>query len=213
MRLVLCRHAEPGNVEQRQQLARELAGLRLAAVYASPLQRAMQTGRAVAELHGHELAVRDDLREIELGEVEGLSYDEYQPELQRALLESPASVRFPGGESYEELRVRVVAALDEITATHTDDTVVAVSHAGAIRAALATWLDIPAQAAFRIDQSFAAINVVDLNDGKAFVRLAPFYEGLGENTYPFRSASTEVLACSPLRTSPSTTLPNSSWTT
>ena len=86
MRLVLCRHAEPGNVEQRQQLARELAGLRLAAVYASPLQRAMQTGRAVAELHGHELAVRDDLREIELGEVDGLSYDEYQPELQRALL-------------------------------------------------------------------------------------------------------------------------------
>jgi alpha-ribazole phosphatase len=171
MRLVLCRHAEPGNVEQRQQLARELAGLRLAAVYASPLQRAMQTGRAVAELQGHELAVRDDLREIELGEVDGLSYDEYQPELQRALLESPASVRFPGGESYEELRVRVVAALDEITATHTDDTVVAVSHAGAIRAALATWLDIPAQAAFRIDQSFAAINVVDLNDGKAFVRL------------------------------------------
>jgi broad specificity phosphatase PhoE len=91
--------------------------------------------------------------------------------LQQALLQAPATVRFPGGESYEQLRARVVAALDELVAQHDGQTVVVVSHAGAIRAALATWLSVAPDASFRIDQSFAAVNVVDWADRAPFVRL------------------------------------------
>jgi broad specificity phosphatase PhoE len=171
MRLVLCRHAEAGRPQQAAELARRLADTRLAAVYTSPLARAAETAQAVAAPHGLTPVARDDLREIDLGDVDGLQFEEYPPELQSALLATPASVRFPDGESYEELRARVVAALGEIVASHRDETVAVISHAGSIRAALATWLEVAPAGAFRIDQGFAAVNVVDWADGTPFVRL------------------------------------------
>jgi broad specificity phosphatase PhoE len=141
------------------------------AVYTSPLARAVETAHAVAAVHGLKPIVGVDLREIELGEVDGLQFEEYPHQLQQELLQSPATVRFPGGESYEELRARVVAALDELVARHGGETIVVVSHAGANRAALATWLGVGGDAALRIDQSLAAVNVVDWTEGKPFVRL------------------------------------------
>jgi broad specificity phosphatase PhoE len=159
-RLVLCRHAEARNGAQAKELAELLAAARLAAVYTSPLERAQATARAVAAVHG-----------LERGDVEDLAFDEYPPGLQAELLASPATVRFPGGETYEELRVRVERALAAIVAQHAAEIVAAVSHAGAIRAALAAWLEVPPAAAFRIDQSFAAVNVIDWIDGAPFVRL------------------------------------------
>jgi broad specificity phosphatase PhoE len=171
MRLLLCRHAEAGNTAQADELARSLAGVELACVYTSPLARAVATARAVAAPQRLSPVVREDLRELELGAADGLSFEEYPQELQSALVATPATVRFPGGESYEELRLRVAAALAEIVALHPEETVAAVSHAGAIRAALATVLDMPGDASFRIDQSFAGVNVVDWIDGRPFVRL------------------------------------------
>jgi alpha-ribazole phosphatase len=171
MRLVLCRHAAAGHVEGVDRLAARLAELDVNAVYTSPVPRAAETARAVAAQHGLEPLFRDELREIELGEVDGLQFEDYPPALQSALLNAPATVRFPGGESYEELRTRVVAGFADIVAEHDGEAVIAISHAGAIRAALATWLSVEPDASFRIDQSFGSVNVVDWLDGAPFVRL------------------------------------------
>jgi alpha-ribazole phosphatase len=171
VRLVLCRHAAAGDVRQAEELAHALAGVELPAVYTSPLSRAAKTAQAVAARHGLRPTLVPGLREIDFGEVDGLQFEEYPVELRAALLDAPATVRFPGGESYEELRARVVAALGDIVSRHRDETVAAISHAGAIRAALATWLGVPPEASFRIDQSFGGVNVVDWIDGAPFVRL------------------------------------------
>jgi broad specificity phosphatase PhoE len=171
MRLVLCRHAEAGNGAQAQELARALARIPLAAVYTSPLARAMETARVVAAAHGLQSAVVDDLREIDRGDVEPLQFEDYPRELQAALLDAPATVSFPGGESYEELRARVVAAVASIVSRHEGKNVAAISHSGPIRAALATWLQVAPDAGFRLDQRFAAVNVIDWSDGIPFVRL------------------------------------------
>jgi len=170
-RLILCRHAQAGDDEEAAQLARELAEVPLAALYTSPLTRAMETARAIAALHPIRPEIVPGLREIELGDVAGLQFDEYPVELQQELLMSPGTARFPGGETYEELRERVAAALAEIAGRHPAQTVAAVSHAGAIRAALATWLEIGGDGAFHIDQAFAAVNVIDWGDGRPLVRL------------------------------------------
>ena len=71
-RLVLCRHAEPGNPAQVGALAHELAALPLAAVYTSPLARALETARAIAVPHGLEPVAVPALREIERGETVAL---------------------------------------------------------------------------------------------------------------------------------------------
>jgi broad specificity phosphatase PhoE len=162
---------EAGNVAQAEALARALANVPLAAVYSSPLDRALNTAKVVAARHGLRPDVVDDLREIDLGDVDGVQFEAYSPELQDALLTAPGSVSFPGGESYEQLRTRVVAVLGKISSRHEGEIVAAVSHAGATRAALATWLGVAPDASFRLDQSLGAINVVDWTDGLPFVRL------------------------------------------
>jgi broad specificity phosphatase PhoE len=169
--LVLCRHAEAGNPEQARVLADELTGLTPAAFYKRPFDRAAAPALAVADPHGLAPVERDDLREIDFGDVDGVSFDDLLPALRDALLNRPATVRFPGGETYAELQERVCAALEQIVAAHPGGTVVVVSHAGPIRAALARWLSVPADASFRIDQRHAAVNVVEWHDGVALVRL------------------------------------------
>jgi alpha-ribazole phosphatase len=171
MRLVLCRHAAAGDTRQAVALADALADVELAAVYTSPLARAAETAAAVAARHALTPSLIPGLREIDFGEVDGLQFEEYPAELRSALLDTPATVRFPGGESYGDLRARVVAAVGDIVSRHDGETVAVISHAGAIRAALATWLGVPAEASFRIDQSFGGVNVVDWIDGVPFVRL------------------------------------------
>jgi broad specificity phosphatase PhoE len=169
--LVLCRHADPERPEQGGVLARTFGAARLAAVYTSPLERARATAAAVAREHGLAPIVVDDLREIDFGEVDGLGFDDFPKELQRGLLREPTRVRFPDGESYAELKRRVVKATEEIVGAHAHETVVVVTHAGAIRAALAAWLQIPDEAVFRIDQRFASVNVVEWIDGVPSARL------------------------------------------
>ena len=170
-RLILCRHTAPGETEQAEALAGSLQGMALDAVYTSPLQRAVETARAVAASHRLDPVEVVDLREIEFGEVDGLAFEELPDELRTALLQRPTDVRFPGGETYAELQQRVTCALDDIVASHPAGTVAVISHAGSIRAALAAWLAMPGDRAFRLDQRPGAVNVVDWFDGTPFVRL------------------------------------------
>jgi len=169
--LVLCRHAEAGNEEETQALAAALASVSLSAVYTSPLERALATAQTVAARHGLVPVEVADLREIDFGDVEGLEFDQLPAELQAGLLSQPLKVRFPGGETYGELSERVCHALDAIVARHSGETVAIVTHAGSIRAALATWLGIQGDAIFRIDQRTASVNIVDWLDGVPIVRL------------------------------------------
>jgi len=161
--LLLCRHAAAD--DSVAEFAARVASYAPEAVYSSPLDRALRTAKAISE----DLRVDERLREIDFGAVEGLGFDELPDELRRGLLEHPTRVRFPRGESYADLRARVVEALDEIVSRHR--VVAAVSHAGAIRAALATWLLMSDEAIWRIDQRYASLNVVEFVDGTPIVRL------------------------------------------
>lgn len=171
MTLVLCRHAAAGESKQAQELAGALASLTIAAVYSSPLARALDTARSIAQAHGLEPVEVDALREIDFGEVEGLEFDSLPAALQEGLLREPLATRFPGGETYGELQERVCEGLTAIRVRHPDATVVVVTHAGAIRAALGAWLGIRGDEIFRLDQRHASVNVVDWVDGVPIVRL------------------------------------------
>ncbi|MEN3312608.1 MAG: hypothetical protein V7645_1937 [Actinomycetota bacterium] len=170
-RLVLCRHAEAGNEDEASELGAVLASVPLRAVYTSPLERALATSRAVAAPHGLVPVEVADLREIDFGDVEGVQFEQLSAGLQAGLLGEPLTVRFPGGETYGELRERVCRALADIVERHAGETVAIVTHAGSIRAALATWLGVEGEAIFRIDQRTASVNIVDWLHGSPIVRL------------------------------------------
>jgi len=187
-RLLLIRHADPdedargrcygrldvglspAGLASAERLAESLRAVALDAVYVSPRLRAVQTAAAL----GASRSVDDRLRELDFGELEGRTYDEIereQPEFFRTWMATPTLVRFPGGESYAELRERVSAAVDDIVAANDDRTVALVSHGGVIRAALAATLGLPDERAFALDVGYARISVVDWFDGTAVVRL------------------------------------------
>jgi broad specificity phosphatase PhoE len=164
----------PRGREQAARLGAALAGVDLAAVYASPRRRAVATATAVAEPHGLAVAPLDGLRELDFGELEGRTYAEIErerPELFRQWMDAPTTVEFPGGESYPRLRARVLAAFDELRESHPGTTVAAVAHGGSIRAALAGWLAIPDDAIFRLGLDYAGVSIVEWLGDTPVVRL------------------------------------------
>jgi broad specificity phosphatase PhoE len=121
---------------QSAELASVLAGEGLAAVYTSPLRRASETAAIVADRLGLALRPLEALREIHVGDWEGLTFEEVQ---ERYSESAPVNWRagWTGGESYDELHARVVPALVALAAEHPNERVLAVTHAGPVRAALA----------------------------------------------------------------------------
>ena len=195
-RLVLVRHAEPdqsalgrcyGRLDvplspagrrQAEELGASLTGLSPAAVYASPLARALETARPIAAAFGLEPVVHDGLSEIDFGELEGMRYEEIaaeRPALFRVWMERPAEVRFPGGESLAELRARSLAAVDEIRERHEGEIVAVVSHGGVLRAVLADALGLPDGALFRLHQAYGGVTVIDWVEGTPVVRAVNLY--------------------------------------
>jgi probable phosphoglycerate mutase len=105
----------PLGAQQARLLATSLRSERVAALYTSTLTRARQTAATLADALGLEPIDEPDLREISCGDLDGRSLATVQrrfPELwQRNLSQSDADFRWPGGESYRELRLRVLGAL------------------------------------------------------------------------------------------------------
>jgi len=110
-------------LKQAHALAQELEHVELDAIYASDLSRARATAEAVAASHGLEVRLDPRLRERAFGSWEGLTREDV------ATLPDGAS---HDGESDEEVRERVLAAVQSIAAAHRGEQVLVVSHGGAL---------------------------------------------------------------------------------
>jgi broad specificity phosphatase PhoE len=133
-------HADTSlNEEGRRQaveLAELLRGERLDAVYTSPLRRASETASIIADLLGLKARVLEELREIDVGDWQGMTVDEVQTRYPDQLDVAWRS-GWPNGESHAELDARVLPALLDLGRRHAGDRVLGVTHAGPIRTALA----------------------------------------------------------------------------
>jgi broad specificity phosphatase PhoE len=123
---------------QAAELASELADAGITAVHSSDLRRAAETAAIVAARLGIEVIPQSGLREIDVGEFQGLTHGEIDarwPEARARFEELGFGWR--QGETFEELSGRVVATLLAIGAAHPGERVLAVGHGGTVRAALA----------------------------------------------------------------------------
>jgi alpha-ribazole phosphatase len=191
VRLLLIRHAAPvddargrcyGKLDiglsaegerQAEALARSLRGERLAVVVSSPARRAIETAIPLAAAQGLDVEIHDDLGELDFGELEGRTYDEIAsslPELYARWMSEPTSVRFPGGESYDDLRRRVERTVADLLDRHGDETVAVVTHGGVVRAAVAGILGLPAERIFRLAVDHASLTVVEWIGAEPVVR-------------------------------------------
>jgi alpha-ribazole phosphatase len=139
--------------EQAAALASALAGHAFAALYTSPLGRARETAAACGAVLGLEATVAPDLREVGLGDWEGLTVDtvvERDGDGYWRWLTRPADHRPPGGEPMDAFQRRVTCALDGLGARHPGAAVLAVTHGGAIAAALCHCLALGLNALWRL---------------------------------------------------------------
>jgi phosphoserine phosphatase len=135
-------HADPPlnrtGRDQAVELSVALMAQELAAIYSSPLRRALETAEIVAASRGLGPVIVDALREVDVGSWSGLTRAEVQrrfPEQYARWLDYGQG--WEDGETYDEMGRRVVAALIEIAAAHEAERVLAVTHGGPIRAAIA----------------------------------------------------------------------------
>ena len=156
-------------LKQAQATGRYLAARwPVTAVYASRMGRAMQTAEAIARAQGLAAQPLEGLLDIDFGEWQGLSPDEVAqryPDLYRAWLEAPHTVRVPGGEGLDDVRSRVVAGLEEVIARHPEQTVALVSHTVVNRVLLCAVLGLGNDHFWRLGQETCAVNVFDAENG------------------------------------------------
>jgi probable phosphoglycerate mutase len=157
---------------QAERLAERLATEPVAAVYSSPLARALDTARPLAARLGLEPIPVADLRELDFGELDGLTLEEVGQRYASFLpwTDAPAAVEFPGGESVVALARRALAAVRSIAADHRDGTAVVVSHGVTLRAVLADALGMELDRMFRLDVTHGGISVVEWYGDRPLVR-------------------------------------------
>ncbi len=138
---------------------------RPAVVYTSPLQRCVRTGREIAAAVAVEALVLHELIDLDYGEWQWRTHAEVRrewPELFDLWRAAPQLVRFPRGESLQDLVARTADALRKVLERHTTDTVVLVAHDSGIRALLLQLLDQPIAAYARLAPQPASISEVDV---------------------------------------------------
>jgi broad specificity phosphatase PhoE len=160
---------------EAEALGRRIAGAwKPARIYTSPMERCVKTGAAIARACGLAAGeARDDLNDIHYGGWQFKTFAEAKaadPDLFTAWSETPQLVRFPGGESLQDLAARVADALRFVLARDANGTIVIVGHDSVNRALLLQLLDMPLSAYWRIEQSPCCLNEIDVDDGKVCVR-------------------------------------------
>ena len=192
MRLILVRHGETRwnrenrvvghtgialNSNGRRQvelLAKKLESDNVSSIYSSPLRRARETAEAIARFHGLKVMDDDAFKEIDAGEMEGLTFDEVMERYGgffKEWMKGNPSLRMPGGESMTELQQRTWPAVERIVGENNDRDVILVSHSLAILSIIAKALGMAPSNFRRLRLSVASISILNFGDHGASLAL------------------------------------------
>jgi probable phosphomutase (TIGR03848 family) len=165
-------HLSDRGQAQAQAAAERIAELttKPVAIYASPLERTRETAAPIAKALGLKTHSARGLLECDFGKWTGAKLDKLRklPEWQ-SVQHSPSTFRFPEGESFLEMQMRMHQAVTTIATRHPGKTVVCVSHADPIKAVLASFLGTPLDLFQRITVSPCSQSVVVLGHGSPHV--------------------------------------------
>jgi len=140
------------------------------AIYSSPLRRARDTAQAIAGYHNLKVQVDTDLREMEVGELEGISIADLGTSFGQFLLhwrQGMGSEKLPGGESMTELADRVWAVIQSIKSLHNNGNVVVVSHFFTCVAAICKALGWPITTIERLRVQTGSISIIEFGERHA----------------------------------------------
>lgn len=155
-------HLNETGRQQAQAVAQRLRDIPLAAVYASPLDRTLETAQAI--VHERDIVITQvpDLREVDYGEWQGAELKVlYEHKLWPGVQHYPSGTRFPGGETLGEAQMRMVQALERVRAPHGErDVIAVVSHADLIKLACAYYIGMHMDLFQRLEIATCSVTAV-----------------------------------------------------
>ena len=151
----------------------------LAAIYSSPLERALETAAPLAAAAGLEVRTCEGATEVDFGEWTGRTFTELETDPRWRAFNTARSVTPPpAGESMHDVQNRILRVVQDLRARHPGRTVAVVSHADVIRAAVCLFAGIPIDMCSRLEVRPASISTVRL--GEDWISIA----GIGESPAP-----------------------------
>ena len=121
---------------QVERLRDRLATEKIDAVYASDLKRAVRTAEIIAEKHGKDIVICPELREIDYGEVEGLTFEQigqHYPDIAGQIRNFSLELRFPGGECFGDFCGRTCKFMERVEKHGETETILVAAHGGPLR--------------------------------------------------------------------------------
>ncbi len=132
------------------------------AIYSSPLKRSVQTAEGIAKYQNLPVQTLEAIIDISYGEWEGKENAEVKqkyPDLYKLWLTEPHKVRFPGGETLDEVRTRTMSAIEKLVKKHQDESIVLVAHRVPNKVISCAVLGLDNSHFWRIKQDTASTNL------------------------------------------------------
>jgi probable phosphoglycerate mutase len=139
-------HLNEKGKKQAEALGEALKDVPIKAIYASPLERAMETAHPIAESHKLKINQEPDLMDTLIGKWQGRSWKILRlTKAWKIVQNAPSRFRFPDGESFPECQMRIVNVLERVIQKHNkpQDVIAVVFHADPIKLAVAHFLGMP----------------------------------------------------------------------
>ena len=164
-------HLNEDGQAQAAALGQRLADAPIKQIYASPLERTMETAEAIRQHHPHlSIVPNTEIGEVRYGDWEGMEINALRSrKMWQVVQEYPSRAYFPNGETMRGVQVRAVNEIERLADAHPRDLVVVVSHADLIKMVMAHFLGMHLDNFQRIVISPASINTLMLGFGRPYV--------------------------------------------
>ena len=164
-------HLAEAGTKQAEAVAERLQAVKtIDAIYASPLERTRETAAPIAKARGLRVVADKGLLECDFGEWTGRQLKDLMKLPEWATVQRyPSGFRFPGGESFAEMQARITGAVAALVARHPGGTIVCVSHADPIKAAVASAVGTHLDLFQRINISPCSVTTITYGAGGPFV--------------------------------------------
>lgn len=154
----------PAGVRQAEHLRDRLSNEKIGVVYSSDLRRALMTTEIISSGHKANITACPELREINYGKLEGLTFEEISrlyPEIAELIARFSLQLKFPDGESVEELSHRVIKFTNRLKKHAAEETILIVAHSAPLRLLICHLLGIELHhwRQFRLD--LASLSILD----------------------------------------------------
>ncbi len=155
-------HLNEQGRRQAKALGKRLSTLTLNAIYASPLERTMETAQAIAKYHSLTVKPKKGLLEVDYGRWTGKAIKELAQKKSWAIVQrQPTRAKFPGGETMLGMQTRMVDQINTLANQHIGQTIAIVGHADLIKAAVGHYLGVHFDLFQRIVISTASITAIN----------------------------------------------------